>query len=32
MFLGEWSSGGQGLVTITVRKNSLGDDLIEVRP
>lgn len=32
MFLGQWSSGEQGLVTITVRKNSLGDDLIEVRP
>lgn len=32
MFMGQWSSGEEGLVTITVRKNSLGDDLIEVRP
>lgn len=32
MFLGQWSSGEQGLATITVRKNSLAGDLIEVRP
>ncbi|AWB25703.1 MULTISPECIES: hypothetical protein [Methylobacterium] len=32
VFQAEWSSGQRGLVTITVRKNSFGDDLIEVRP
>lgn len=32
VFEAEWSSGQRGLVTITVRKNSFGDDLIEVRP
>lgn len=31
VFEAEWSSGQRGLVTITVRKNSFGDDLIEVR-
>lgn len=32
VFEAEWSSGQRGLVAITVRKNSFGDDLIEVRP
>ncbi len=32
LFVADWSSGQRGLVTITVRKNSFGDDLIEVRP
>ena len=32
LFVADWSSGRRGLVTITVRKNSFGDDLIEVRP
>lgn len=31
-FVADWSSGQRGFVTITVRKNSFGDDLIEVRP
>ncbi len=32
LFIADWSSGQRGLVTITVRKNSFGDNLIEVRP
>ena len=32
VFEAEWSSGRRGFVTITVRKNSFGDELIEVRP
>ncbi len=32
LYVADWSSGRRGLVTITVRKNSFGDDLIEVRP
>ena len=32
LFTADWSSGHRGLVTITVRKNSFGDKLIEVRP
>lgn len=32
LFVADWSSGGRGLVLITLRKNSFGDDLIEVRP
>ncbi|MGT2486581.1 hypothetical protein ACU4GA_12685 [Methylobacterium oryzae CBMB20] len=31
LFVADWSSGQRGLVTVTVRKNSFGDDLIEVR-
>ncbi len=32
VFEAEWSSGQRGLVTITVRKNSFGDNLIEIHP
>lgn len=32
IFTAEWSSGQRGIVVITKRKNSFGDDLIEVRP
>lgn len=32
IFVADWSSGERGLVTITLRKNSFGDNLIEVRP
>lgn len=31
IYLRRWSSGELGLVTIMVRQNSLGDDLIELR-
>ncbi|WP_245930807.1 hypothetical protein [Methylobacterium radiodurans] len=32
IFTVDWSSGQRGVVVITQRKNSFGDDLIEVRP
>ena len=32
IFTADWSSGQRGIVLITQRKNSFGDDLIEVRP
>lgn len=32
IFTADWSSGQRGTVVITQRKNSFGDDLIEVRP
>lgn len=32
IFMADWSSGQRGMVVITQRKNSFGDDLIEVRP
>lgn len=31
LFVADWSSGERGLVTITVRRNSSGDDLIEAK-
>jgi hypothetical protein len=32
IFTADWSSGQRGMVVITQRKNSFGDNLIEVRP
>lgn len=32
IFTADWSSGERGVVLITQRNNSFGDDLIEVRP
>lgn len=32
IFTADWSSGQRGVVVVTQRKNSFGDDLIEVRP
>lgn len=32
IFTADWSSGERGVVVITERKNSFGDNLIEVRP
>ena len=32
IFTADWSSGQRGMVVITQRKNSFGDNLIEVQP